>query len=303
MLKVNSEKFEKFILEQYAIGKQFNECYKNYIIKLKYCEGIRKGKFDLFSVKRETRIKYDLYNAAILSAVENNCFERYIETLEILLQDIENAADTEKNSLEEKFNNIIVYYDFWKEAATSYSYENIAKKAFKLNAVPDLAYDKNSGGFILKNLIRPPKILKLNVKVRLKSSKSKEQKEVACKQLLVRLLLNDKIYLSEINQNIRINNPSLYVTAFRLAREKSSIDCYINALNILHSDINACKSNNQKAYLEKLFNNYLELNTFQNINIALPKYTSPYKETIKNLATSKSSQIIFVDSKNDCNYR
>ena len=44
MLKVNSEKFEKFILEQYAIGKQFNECYKNYIIKLKYCEGIRKGK-------------------------------------------------------------------------------------------------------------------------------------------------------------------------------------------------------------------------------------------------------------------
>ena len=45
------------------------------------------------------------------------------------------------------------------------------------------------------------------------------------------------------------------------------------------------------------------LNTFQNINIALPKYTSPYKETIKNLAASKSSQIIFVDSKNDCNYR
>lgn len=141
------------------------------------------------------------------------------------------------------------------------------------------------------------------VKVKLKGGKSNEQKKDARKQLLVRLLLNDKIYLSEINQKIRINNPSLYVTAFRLAREKSSIDCYINALNILHSDINACKSNNQKAYLEKLFNNYLELNTFQNINIALPKYTSPYKETIKNLATSKSSQIIFVDSKNDCNYR
>ena len=139
--------------------------------------------------------------------------------------------------------------------------------------------------------------------VRLKNTKRKEQIEVARTQLLVRLLLNNKICLSEINQKLRINNPSLYVTAFRLAREKNSIDCYINALNILHSDINACKSNNRKAYLGKLFNNYLELNTFQNINIALPKYTSPYKETIKNLAASKSSQIIFVDSKNDCNYR
>lgn len=138
--------------------------------------------------------------------------------------------------------------------------------------------------------------------VRLKNTKRKEQIEVARTQLLVRLLLNNKICLSEINQKLRINNPSLYVTAFRLAREKNSIDCYINALNILHSDINACKSNNRKAYLGKLFNNYLELNTFQNINIALPKYTSPYKETIKNLAASKSSQIIFVDSKNDCNY-
>ena len=121
--------------------------------------------------------------------------------------------------------------------------------------------------------------------------------------LTEKLIIYKRVELSSIPQNIRINNPSLYVTAFRLAREKSSIDCYINALNILHSDINACKSNNQKAYLEKLFNNYLELNTFQNINIALPKYTSPYKETIKNLAASKSSQIIFVDSKNDCNYR
>ena len=122
-------------------------------------------------------------------------------------------------------------------------------------------------------------------------------------ELIEHLILLNKEDLASVNQNIRINNPGLYVTAFRLAREKNSIDCYIKALNILHSDINACKSNNQKAYLEKLFNNYLELNTFQNINIALPKYTSPYKETIKNLAASKSSQIIFVDSKNDCNYR
>jgi hypothetical protein len=109
------------------------------------------------------------------------------------------------------------------------------------------------------------KMLKVNfyyhyVKVKLEGGKSNEQKKDARKQLLVRLLLNNKICLSEINQNIRINNPSLYVTAFRLAREKNSIDCYINALNILHSDINACKSNNRKAYLEKLFNNYLELN-------------------------------------------
>lgn len=59
------------------------------------------------------------------------------------------------------------------------------------------------------------------VKVKLEGGKSNEQKKDARKQLLVRLLLNNKICLSEINQNIRINNPSLYVTAFRLAREKT----------------------------------------------------------------------------------
>ena len=80
-------------------------------------------------------------------------------------------------------------------------------------------------------------------------------------ELIEHLILLNKEDLAFVNQKIRINNPSLYVTAFRLAREKNSIDCYIKALNILHSDINACKSNNRKAYLEKLFNNYLELNT------------------------------------------
>lgn len=90
--------------------------------------------------------------------------------------------------------------------------------------------------------------------------KIKDTKRGFCLLLIEKMIIYKKVDLSKINKNIRINNPSLYVTAFRLAREKNSIDCYINALNILHSDINACKSNNRKAYLEKLFNNYLELN-------------------------------------------
>ena len=49
-------------------------------------------------------------------------------------------------------------------------------------------------------------------------------------ELIEHLILLNKEDLASVNQKIRINNPSLYVTAFRLAREKNSIDCYINAL-------------------------------------------------------------------------
>ena len=52
-------------------------------------------------------------------------------------------------------------------------------------------------------------------------------------ELIEHLILLNKEDLAFVNQKIRINNPSLYVTAFRLAREKNSIDCYIKALNIL----------------------------------------------------------------------
>lgn len=89
--------------------------------------------------------------------------------------------------------------------------------------------------------------------VRLKNAKRKEQIEVARTQLLARLLLNNKICLSEINQKLRINNSSLYITALRLAREENSVDHYIEVLNILHFDINTCKSNDRKAYLKNYF--------------------------------------------------
>lgn len=65
------------------------------------------------------------------------------------------------------------------------------------------------------------------VKVKLKGGKSNEQKKDARKQLLVRLLLNNKICLSEINQKLRIDNPILYIAALRVAREKNFIDDYI----------------------------------------------------------------------------
>ena len=42
-------------------------------------------------------------------------------------------------------------------------------------------------------------------------------------ELIEHLILLNKEDLASVNQNIRINNPSLYVTAFRLAREKSSM--------------------------------------------------------------------------------
>ena len=39
--------------------------------------------------------------------------------------------------------------------------------------------------------------------------------------LTEKLIIYKRVELSSIPQNIRINNPSLYVTAFRLAREKT----------------------------------------------------------------------------------
>ena len=92
--------------------------------------------------------------------------------------------------------------------------------------------------------------------VRLKNTKRKEQIEVARTQLLVRLLLNNKICLSEINQKLRINNPSLYVTALRTQRDAGSISDYVATLGVLYNDICHCKDEVQKGYLKKLYLNY-----------------------------------------------
>lgn len=40
-------------------------------------------------------------------------------------------------------------------------------------------------------------------------------------ELIEHLILLNKEDLASVNQKIRINNPGLYVTAFRLAREKA----------------------------------------------------------------------------------
>lgn len=92
--------------------------------------------------------------------------------------------------------------------------------------------------------------------VRLKNGKRKEQVEVVRIQLLVRLLLNNKICLSEINQKLRINNPSLYVTALRTQRDTGSISDYVATLGVLYNDICHCKEEVQKGYLKKLYLNY-----------------------------------------------
>lgn len=113
------------------------------------------------------------------------------------------------------------------------------------------------------------------VKVKLKGGKSNEQKKDARKQLLVRLLLNNKICLSEINQKLRIDNPILYIAALRVAREKNFIDDYIYILYGLNADIGACESSVQKEYLQTILENYVNLNpfdlTFYNKNINIDK--------------------------------
>lgn len=93
--------------------------------------------------------------------------------------------------------------------------------------------------------------------------KSKNNKRNSCFSLIERMIIYKKADLSMINQNIRINNSSLYLTALRVARDENSSDDYINALNILHLDISYCKSKDKKEYLKRIFNDYIELNPFQ----------------------------------------
>lgn len=94
------------------------------------------------------------------------------------------------------------------------------------------------------------------VKVKLKGGKSNEQKKDARTQLLARLLLNNKICLSEINQKLRINNSSLYITALRTQRDTGNISDYVTTLGVLYNDICHCKDEVQKGYLKKLYINY-----------------------------------------------
>lgn len=89
-----------------------------------------------------------------------------------------------------------------------------------------------------------------------RNAKRKEQIEVARTQLLVRLLLNNKICLSEINQKLRINNSSLYITALRTQRDTGNISDYVATLGVLYNDICHCKDEVQKGYLKKLYINY-----------------------------------------------
>lgn len=105
--------------------------------------------------------------------------------------------------------------------------------------------------------------------------KVKIKKKTNCLLLIEKLMMYKRVELSSISQNIRINNSSLYITALRLAREENSVDHYIEVLNILHFDINTCKSNDRKAYLKKLFLNYIKLNLFQ-----WEKQFENYRETI-----------------------
>lgn len=93
--------------------------------------------------------------------------------------------------------------------------------------------------------------------------KIKDTKRGFCLLLIEKMIVYKKVDLSKINKNIRIKNPSLYITALRLAREEGSIDNYITALNILHSDICFCENKDKKTHLKKIFLAYIDLNPFQ----------------------------------------
>ena len=97
---------------------------------------------------------------------------------------------------------------------------------------------------------------KMKVKVKIKKKTNRLL-------LTEKLMIYKRVELSSIPQDIRINNSSLYITALRLAREEVSVANYIAALNILYFDTCVCENTSKKAYLKKLFLNYIELNLFQ----------------------------------------
>ena len=74
--------------------------------------------------------------------------------------------------------------------------------------------------------------------------------------LTEKLMIYKRVELSSIPQNIRINNPSLYVTALRTQRDTGSISDYVATLGVLYNDICHCKDEVQKGYLKKLYINY-----------------------------------------------
>ncbi|WP_444425523.1 hypothetical protein [Ruminococcus sp.] len=98
----------------------------------------------------------------------------------------------------------------------------------------------------------------MRVKVKIKG-----HKKGSCLLLIERMIIYKKVDLSKINKNIRIKNPSIYVTALRLAREENSVNSYINILNILYSDICICKNKHKKDHLKRIFLDYINLNPFQ----------------------------------------
>ncbi len=93
--------------------------------------------------------------------------------------------------------------------------------------------------------------------------KIKDTKRGFCLLLIEKMIVYKKVDLSTINKNIRISNPSLYITALRLAREENSVNSYINILNILYSDICICKNKHKKDHLKRIFLDYINLNPFQ----------------------------------------
>lgn len=112
----------------------------------------------------------------------------------------------------------------------------------------------------------------MKVKVRIKNKKNRT---THCLLLIERMIIYKKVDLSLVNQNIRINNRSLYVTALRLAREENSVKNYIEYLTILRTDILSCKNKEQKEYLNKTLETYTKLNPFQG-----EKEFENYKKTL-----------------------
>lgn len=118
--------------------------------------------------------------------------------------------------------------------------------------------------FVIKNLScffytkKSERSIDMRVKVKIKDTK-----RGFCLLLIEKMIVYKKVDLSKINKNIRIKNPSIYVTALRLAREENSVNSYINILNILYSDICICKNKHKKDHLKRIFLDYINLNPFQ----------------------------------------
>ena len=75
--------------------------------------------------------------------------------------------------------------------------------------------------------------------------------------LIKEQMLKGNLALTDINQELRIMFPNIYITAFRISRVSSKL--YAKDMHLLITDIIIADTENRKDLIEIYVNNYLEI--------------------------------------------